>query len=82
MEEENKEGLQAQDEEGREGRIMIPEKEREALMQLTMCARDNCDTCRYQTKYTHKDCELEITDNMIIIADALERLAERETDDV
>lgn len=56
---------------------MIPEKEREALMRLTMCARDQCDICLYQTKYTHKDCELEITDNMRIIADALERLGER-----
>ena len=56
---------------------MIPEKEREALMRLTMCARDQCDICLYQSKYTHQDCDLEITDNMRIIADALERLGER-----
>lgn len=41
---------------------MIPEKEREALMRLTMCARH--------------DCIEEATKNMHILADALERKEE------
>ncbi len=51
---------------------MIPEKEREALMRLTMCARHQCAICKYHDKYTHDDCEKEITDDMHTLMDALE----------
>lgn len=52
---------------------MIPEKEREALMRLTMCARDDCDICKYKDKNTYEDCRKEITKYMIILVDALNR---------
>ena len=55
---------------------MIPEKEREALMRLTMCARHQCAICKFHDKNTHEDCENEITDDMHILADALERKEE------
>lgn len=51
---------------------MIPEKEREALMRLTMCARDQCAICKYKDINTFEDCELEITEDMKILFDALE----------
>lgn len=59
-----------------DGKIMIPEKEREALMRLVMCARNQCAICKYHNKYTHDDCEEEITDDMHILMDALERKEE------
>lgn len=55
---------------------MIPEKEREALMRMVMCARHQCAICKYHDKYTHDDCENEITDDMHILMDALERKEE------
>lgn len=58
---------------------MIPDKEREALARLTMCARDQCAICKFKDKYTFDDCDLEITDNMHVLMEALERL-EDETD--
>ena len=61
---------------GREERRMIPEKEREALMRLTMCARHQCAICKYKGKYTYEDCAEEITDDMHILMDALERKEE------
>ena len=50
---------------------MISEKEREALMRLTMCAREECAMCKYE-----KDCNFDFqcklaTKNMNILADAL-----------
>ena len=53
------------------GRVMIPEKEREALMRLTMCARLECSMCVYKDK-----CDFDFqhdlaTKNMNILADAL-----------
>lgn len=57
---------------------MIPEKEREALMRLTMCARDECYVCKYKDKYTYDDCFGEIVKNMNILADALRAMDERE----
>lgn len=52
---------------------MIPEKEREALMRLTMCARKDCAICKYKKHkgYKKRDCEDLITLNMNILADAL-----------
>ena len=50
---------------------MIPEKEREALMRLVMCARHQCAICKFHDKYTFDDCEDEITDDMHILMDAL-----------
>ena len=51
---------------------MIPEKEREALMRLTMCARNQCAICKYKDINTYEDCQLEITEDMNILADALD----------
>lgn len=56
---------------------MIHEKEREALMRLTMCARDQCVVCKYKDKNTYEDCQLEITEDMNILADALSDWTER-----
>ena len=52
---------------------MIPEKEREALMRLTMCAREECIMCKY-----HKECDFDYqyetaTRCMNILADALRK---------
>ena len=52
---------------------MIPEKEREALMRLTMCAREECIMCKY-----HKECDFDFqyetaTRCMNILADALRK---------
>ena len=50
---------------------MIPEREREALMRLTMCAREECRICMYQ-KRCDFDFQYELaTKNMNILADAL-----------
>ena len=50
---------------------MIPEREREALMGLTMCAREECHMCRYKEQCDYDfQCEL-ATKNMKILADAL-----------
>lgn len=51
----------------------MTEKEREALMRLTMCARHQCTICKWHDKYTHDDCEEEITDDMHILMDAIKR---------
>ena len=52
---------------------MIPEREREALMRLTMCAREECSMCKYQG-----DCNFDFqyelaTKNMNILAEALRK---------
>ena len=52
---------------------MISEKEREALMRLTMCAREECAMCKYE-----KDCNFDFqcklaTENMNILAEALRK---------
>ena len=52
---------------------MIPEKEREALMRLTMCARNECAICKYHLKSTFEECENRATENMHILADALDK---------
>ena len=59
---------------GKERRMT--EKEREALMRLTMCARHQCAICKWHDKYTHDDCEEEITDDMHILMDAIKRKEE------
>lgn len=53
---------------------MIPEREREALMRLTMCAREECAMCKY-TYTCNFDFQYELaTENMNILADALRKL--------
>lgn len=53
---------------------MIPEREREALMRLTMCAREECSMCKYQGECNF-DFQYELaTTNMNILADALRKL--------
>ena len=52
---------------------MIPEREREALMRLTMCAREECIMCEY-----HKECDFDFqyelaTESMNILAEALRK---------
>lgn len=52
---------------------MIPEREREALMRLTMCAREECRICMFQ-KRCDFDFQYELaTKNMNILADALRK---------
>lgn len=62
---------------GKRGRVMIPEREREALMRLTMCARNECDMCKYRP-YIPKKCYERATEAMNILADALN--ADRKTE--
>ena len=52
---------------------MIPEKEREALARLSLCARRFCNICKYSEEYTEEDCSLEIAKNTMILIEALER---------
>ena len=57
---------------------MIPEREREALMRLTMCAREECGMCKYK-----ETCDFDFqyetaTRCMNILADALN--ADRKTE--
>lgn len=59
---------------------MIPEREREALMRLTLCAREECFMCKYQGECNF-DFQYELaTKNMNILADAL-RKTEPTTED-
>ena len=54
---------------------MIPEKEREALMRLTMCARGECPMCKYEEQCDNWDFRMELaTKNMNILAEALRKL--------
>lgn len=48
---------------------MIPEKEREALLRLIMCARHQCAVCKY--RYLDYDCGCIQTECMNVLADAL-----------
>jgi len=50
---------------------MIPEREREALMRLTMCARGECAMCKYEKTCTISFQYELATENMNILADAL-----------
>lgn len=58
---------------------MIPETEREAIMRLTMCARRQCMVCKYRLKRKRatvqlpEHCQKRITENMNILAEALDR---------
>ena len=60
---------------------MIQEKEREALMRLTMCARNECKICKYHKKFTLADCYDLATENMNILVDALEHKFEKGEED-
>ena len=52
---------------------MIPEREREALMRLTMCAREECFMCKYQSECNF-DFQYELaTKNMNILAEVLRK---------
>lgn len=56
------------------GIVMIPEREREALMRLTMCARGECPMCKYEEQCDNWDFRMELaTKNMNILADALRK---------
>ena len=50
---------------------MIPEREREALMRLTMCARGECPMCKYEEQCDDDFRDDLGTKNMNILADAL-----------
>ena len=54
---------------GEERVMFIPERQREALMRLTMCARDECMMCIYQPKDDR--CKDIATTAMHILANAL-----------
>jgi len=52
---------------------MIHEREREALMRLTMCAREECGMCKYKDTCDF-DFQYELTTkNMNILAEALRK---------
>ena len=53
---------------------MIPEKEREALMRLTMCAREECGMCKYKDTCGFDFQYETATRCMNILADALRKL--------
>lgn len=56
---------------------MIPDKEREALMRLTMCAREECGMCKYKDTCDF-DFQFETaTKCMNILADALRNSSEK-----
>lgn len=50
---------------------MIPEREREALMRLTMCARKECAMCIYHGNGFPMECYEIQTNAMNTLADAL-----------
>ena len=52
---------------------MIPEKEREALMRLTMCAREECGMCKYKDTCNYDFQYETATRCMNILADALRK---------
>ena len=52
---------------------MIPEKEREALMRLTMCARKECAMCIYHGNGFPMECYEVATNAMNILAEALRK---------
>ena len=56
---------------------MIPEEQREAILRLTLCARRQCQICKYNKRKRVRvkipqDCEDRITKSMNILAKALE----------
>ena len=53
---------------------MIPEREREALMRLTMCAREECDMCKYKDTCGFDFQYETATRCMNILAEALRKL--------
>ena len=53
---------------------MIPEREREALMRLTMCARGECAMCKYEKRCTFAFQYEIATENMNILADVLRKV--------
>lgn len=57
---------------------MIPENEREALMRLTMCARNECQICKYSHEYNDEQCRELQTKCMCILAHALDKDGEKE----
>lgn len=57
---------------------MIPEREREALIRLTMCAREECVMCKYKDTCDFDFQYETATKCMNILADALN--ADRETE--
>lgn len=57
---------------------MIPEREREALMRLTMCAREECGMCKYKDTCGFDFQYETATKCMNILADALN--ADRKTE--
>ena len=46
-------------------------EEIEALVQITMCARHKCEICYYGERFTHQECDDLISENAVIITDAL-----------
>jgi len=59
---------------------MIPEREREALIRLTMCAREECGMCKYKDTCNFEFQYELATENMYILADALEVADTPQTD--
>lgn len=49
------------------------DEERDALMRLTMCARNECVICKYKDKYTDIQCYELQTKCMNILAESLNK---------
>lgn len=47
------------------------DKERDALLRLTMCARNECVICKYRKEYTDSQCYELQTKCMNILAESL-----------
>lgn len=60
---------------------MIPEREREALMRLTLCAREECSICKHKD-VCNPNFRYELgTINMNILAEALRTTVTEGADD-
>lgn len=57
----------------------MSDKERDALLRLTMCARNECVICKYKDEYTDSQCYELQTKCMNILAESLNR-KEQEND--
>lgn len=49
------------------------DKERDALLRLTMCARHECEICKYENEFTHSQCYELQTKCMNILAELLDK---------
>lgn len=60
----------------------MSDKERDALMRLTMCARNECVICKYKNEYTDSQCYELQTKCMNILAESLKNRSKSMSDEV